>query len=141
MTAAGGDRGDNTARQNHVTRDIKQRGQCPGCDAIHDSDPNGGRTFSAPAADRQTDEERCRCTATDLHDRDCPTVAHLAALRGDLTDGVRRAKLRDALRVHHPIMRSETGPFAGCRCGQVRLGEDVIAHVVGELLAALDGEG
>lgn len=47
--------------------------------------------------------------------------------------------LRDALRIHHPIMRSETGPFSGCRCGQVRLGQDVIAHVVTELRAALDG--
>lgn len=47
--------------------------------------------------------------------------------------------LRDALRVHHPIMRSETGPFSGCRCKGVGLGEDVIAHVVGHLAAALDG--
>jgi hypothetical protein len=45
--------------------------------------------------------------------------------------------LRDALRTHHPIMRSETGLFSGCRCGQVRLGQDVIAHVVGHLAAAL----
>ncbi|MCZ2837158.1 hypothetical protein [Modestobacter sp. VKM Ac-2985] len=48
-------------------------------------------------------------------------------------------QLRDALRVHHPVMRSETGPFSGCRCKGVRLGEDVIAHVVGHLRAALDG--
>ena len=47
-------------------------------------------------------------------------------------------RLRDALRVHHPIMRSETGPFSGCRCGGVKLGQDVIAHVVGELQRALD---
>ena len=45
--------------------------------------------------------------------------------------------LRDALRSHHPIMRSETGPFSGCRCGQVRLGQDVIAHVVDQLIDAL----
>lgn len=44
--------------------------------------------------------------------------------------------LRNVLRVHHPIMRSETGPFSGCRCGQVRLGEDVIAHVVEHLTTA-----
>jgi hypothetical protein len=37
--------------------------------------------------------------------------------------------LRDALRTHHPIRRSETG--------LVRLGQDVIAHVVGHLAAAL----
>jgi hypothetical protein len=49
------------------------------------------------------------------------------------------AALRDALRIHHPIMRSETGPFSGCRCGQVQLGQDVIAHVVAHLRAALDG--
>jgi len=47
-------------------------------------------------------------------------------------------QLRDALRIHHPVMRSETGPFSGCRCGGVRLGQDVIAHVVGELRRALD---
>jgi hypothetical protein len=45
-----------------------------------------------------------------------------------------------ALRIHHPIMRSETGPFSGCRCGQVRLGQDVIAHVVAELRDALTRE-
>lgn len=60
---------------------------------------------------------------------------HRAAVR-QLADNA----LRDALRIHHPIMRSETGPFSGCRCGQVRLGEDVIAHVVGELRRALDGD-
>lgn len=48
--------------------------------------------------------------------------------------------LRDALRIHHPVMRSETGPFSGCRCGQVRLGQNVIAHVVERLRAALDAE-
>lgn len=47
-------------------------------------------------------------------------------------------RLRDALRVHHPIMRSETGPFSGCRCGGVGLGQDVIAHVVTEIRRALD---
>jgi uncharacterized protein YbaR (Trm112 family) len=46
-------------------------------------------------------------------------------------------RLRDVLRVHHPTMLSETGPFSGCRCGQVKLGQDVIAHVVGHLHAAL----
>lgn len=45
--------------------------------------------------------------------------------------------LRDALRIHHPIMRSETGPFSGCCCGAVKLGEDVIEHVVTELRIAL----
>lgn len=45
--------------------------------------------------------------------------------------------LRDALRAHHPTMRSETGPFSGCRCGRVGLGEDVIAHVIDELRRAL----
>lgn len=49
-------------------------------------------------------------------------------------------QLRDALRVHHPIMRSETGPFSGCRCGQVRLGQDVIAHVVEQLVRATTGQ-
>lgn len=43
--------------------------------------------------------------------------------------------MRDVLRTHHPIMRSETGPLSGCRCGQVGLGQDVIAHVVDQLLA------
>jgi hypothetical protein len=57
-------------------------------------------------------------------------AAAVAALSAD-------AALRDALRVHHPIMRSETGPFSGCRCGQARLGQDVIAHVVEHLRAAL----
>lgn len=47
-------------------------------------------------------------------------------------------QLRDTLRIHHPIMRSETGPFSGCRCGQVGLGQDVIAHVVEHLSAALN---
>lgn len=51
-----------------------------------------------------------------------------------------RDALRDALRTHHPIMRSETGPFSGCRCGQVKLGQDVIAHVVDHLGAALASE-
>lgn len=54
-------------------------------------------------------------------------------------DRRRAVQLRDALRIHHPIMRSETGPFSGCRCGQVQLGQDVIAHVVEHLRAALDG--
>jgi hypothetical protein len=49
-------------------------------------------------------------------------------------------ELRDALLTHHPIMRSETGPLSGCRCGQVKLGQDVIAHVVTELRRALDGD-
>lgn len=49
-----------------------------------------------------------------------------------------RDKLAEALRTHHPIMRSETGPFSGCRCGQVKLGQDVIAHVVAHLEAAAD---
>ncbi len=49
-------------------------------------------------------------------------------------------RLRDALRIHHPIMRSETGPFSGCRCGEVRLGQDVIAHVVTEIRRSLDGD-
>ncbi|HEX8321589.1 hypothetical protein [Longimicrobium sp.] len=44
--------------------------------------------------------------------------------------------LRPVLLAHHPVMRSEDGPFSGCRCGQVRLGEDVIAHVAAELVAA-----
>jgi hypothetical protein len=43
-------------------------------------------------------------------------------------------ELREVLRRHHPIMRSETGPFSGCRCGQVKLGQDVIAHVLDHLL-------
>lgn len=52
--------------------------------------------------------------------------------------------LRETLRIHHPIMRSETGPFSGCRCGGVKLGQDVIAHVVEHLrarAAALDPTG
>lgn len=43
--------------------------------------------------------------------------------------------LRRVLLDHHPIMRSETGPFSGCRCGQVRLGQDVIAHVAAAVAA------
>lgn len=58
----------------------------------------------------------------------------------DDTKGDRPDALREALRVHHPIMRSETGPLSGCRCGAVKLGQDVIAHVVTELRAALDAE-
>lgn len=38
---------------------------------------------------------------------------------------------------HHPIMRSETGPLSGCRCGGLGLGQDVIAHVAEHLRAAL----
>jgi len=52
-------------------------------------------------------------------------------------DTADRETLRDVLRVHHPVMRSETGPFSGCRCGGVRLGQDVIQHVVDHLATAL----
>lgn len=38
-----------------------------------------------------------------------------------------------ALLAHHPIMRSETGPLSGCRCGGVGLGQDVISHVIEQL--------
>jgi hypothetical protein len=47
-------------------------------------------------------------------------------------------QLREVLRRHHPIMRSETGPFSGCRCGQVKLGQDVIAHVLDQLLPLVE---
>ena len=52
-----------------------------------------------------------------------------------MTNSIYPEMLRDVLRVHHPVMRSETGPFSGCRCGQVQLGQDVIAHVVDQLQA------
>lgn len=65
----------------------------------------------------------------------------LTVTLGDVGDRAARdggaEELRDALRVHHPIMRSETGPFSGCRCGQVKLGQDVIGHVTDHLRAAL----
>lgn len=54
-----------------------------------------------------------------------------------LAEDTETLALRDALRIHHPIMRSETGPFSGCSCGAVELGEDVIVHVVTELRNAL----
>lgn len=73
-----------------------------------------------------------------IHCRNCDYYAPRSTY---VSSGLSQAdELRDALRVHHPIMRSETGPFSGCRCGGVRLGEDVIAHVVGELSRALDAE-
>lgn len=56
----------------------------------------------------------------------------------DFEQIVRADALTDALRIHHPIMRSETGLFSGCRCGGVRLGENVIKHVVEHLAAALE---
>lgn len=55
-----------------------------------------------------------------------------------MTAGDLDALLTEAVRRHHPIMRSETGPLSGCRCGAVRLGQDVIAHVVEHLSAALN---
>lgn len=79
---------------------------------------------SCPAHDPATCPFRCG-------DDGPPAAAVPRAETGD--------KLRDALRVHHPIMRSETGPFSGCRCGRVRLGQDVIAHVVDHLRRALAG--
>lgn len=45
--------------------------------------------------------------------------------------------LRDVLLKHHPIAHTMTGPLSGCRCGQVKLGEDVIAHVLDHLRTAL----
>lgn len=45
-----------------------------------------------------------------------------------------REPLRETLLNHHPVMRSLTGPLAGCRCGEVGLGEDVIQHVMEKLL-------
>jgi hypothetical protein len=45
-----------------------------------------------------------------------------------------REPLRNTLLAHHPIARSETGLLAGCRCGEVQLGEDVIQHVMEKLL-------
>ncbi|HET6849857.1 MAG TPA: hypothetical protein VFH74_13405 [Gaiellales bacterium] len=56
----------------------------------------------------------------------------VSAARDDDND-----RLRDALLTHHPIMRSETGPLSGCRCGGVKLGQDVIEHVLGELADGL----
>lgn len=70
-----------------------------------------------------------------------PLAAALAAApAAPPTRSVDADALRDALRTHHPIMRSETGPFSGCRCGEVRLGQDVIAHVADRLAAALAAE-
>ena len=45
-----------------------------------------------------------------------------------------REPLRDTLLAHHPIAHSQTGLLVGCRCGEVRLGEDVIQHVMEKLL-------
>lgn len=61
---------------------------------------------------------------------------HLAALAAARPDGDTGA-VRDALLKHHPIAHSMTGALKGCRCGAVKLGQDVIAHVVAELRAAL----
>ena len=49
-----------------------------------------------------------------------------------------RDALAAALRIHHPIMRSETGPFSGCRCGQVGPGENVIAHAIDALVPTVN---
>lgn len=98
----------------------------------------------------------CTCPRRDYDyaaDYDCPEHGYCATLGHPDTGkpgpagcrcGARAAPpadtemLREALRAHHPIMRSETGPFSGCRCGRVKIGQDVIAHVVTELRAALD---
>ena len=45
----------------------------------------------------------------------------------------RPGPIRLVPRLHHPIMRSETGPFSGCRCGEVKLGEDVLEHVAAKI--------
>lgn len=69
-------------------------------------------------------------------------AAHLARLgaapaHAEPPQGHDEQALREALRAHHPTMRSETGPFSGCRCGGVKLGQDVIQHVVDQLRSAL----
>lgn len=61
--------------------------------------------------------------------------------REALREALRDIFLRDVLQRHHPIMRSETGPFSGCRCGAVRLGEDVIQHVIDQLAPLLGDVG
>jgi hypothetical protein len=98
-----------------------------------------GDRFRAPDGEQPVDGEgRCRCGhRLAAHAGDggcirCTCVEPAASVAPD--DG-----LREALRTHHPIMRSETGPFSGCRCGGVKLGQDVIEHVVGHLRRALDG--
>jgi hypothetical protein len=57
-------------------------------------------------------------------------VIHFRSTAPDVTAG---DALRSALLKHHPIAHSETGALKGCRCGQVRLGQDVIAHVIEHL--------
>lgn len=156
MTA--GERGDNTARcecGHEFSRHLL--GASKG--SPFDRDPCAGGTPGfcgctgyrpAPAADRQTDEERddgyvtvgqYRVPKEPLRFPDLATPDPRVDLRQHIVAGVTEMKLRNVLRGHHPIMRSETGPFSGCRCGGVRLGEDVIGHVVDELQAALGGEG
>lgn len=89
------------------------------CECEHDRGSHDG-LGNCWHVDRGTGEEDCDCDQF-----------RIPASQAD--EG-----LRDALRIHHPIMRSETGPFSGCRCGAVGLGQDVIAHVVAELRRALD---
>lgn len=38
---------------------------------------------------------------------------------------------------HHPVMHSVSGPLAGCRCGAVFPGQNVIVHVAREVRITL----
>lgn len=107
----------------------------------------GGKAGAGGEADERDPDEWCsdcghKHSKCECYPAESPD-AELIRLTQEQTEpapsaGQDTGQMRDALRIHHPIMRSETGPFSGCRCGGVQLGQDVIEHVVTELRRALD---
>lgn len=51
------------------------------------------------------------------------------------------AVMAQVLTEHHALMNAPDGPFTGCECGGVKLGEGVQQHVAVELAKALDAAG